>query len=546
MKYIQKNKIFSVQKKTYFKTILFLIIPTISFFISINQSLYFYDGYHWGLLLYTAESFNLGEKLYKDIFVHYGILSTILEAIILKISNNNFIYIFFTISLFYSASIFILSILINKIAGYKFAILGSLMIFFIHPFAISPWHNYTLFFLFNLYLLFSFSKIRIINLLGFFLLGTSVLFSESFIYACLLILIFDLILLLKFNKKDFFQKILFFILPIFLFFIYILNKNLFSYWYVNFALPSIFVNEILNTNIYNLIVNLFISLSFKAIKNFYSEPQWLFYSILIIANLFYFFKQLRNLNKLEINHNLILFRISFFSLIFLYNSIHLLSTYKLSTGTIIGIVVLIYLIKKIKNIDNKIIYVTFFFLLTAFNFEFYKNNTNPLYLYNYIKNESEKNNYFEYFNNQKWPNKTWNNLIFLDKKLYEINNSCSIKYSVNLSSDAFYSVILRKYFILDQKIPWFENNHRKHMNGYYNTLFNHYDNNFNIRIVNKLETKNLIIVTDRENYPIIYIQNHTIKLDEQMDYIKIPYSYHHKNKIIAYPKNCLINKIINN
>ena len=61
-----------------------LIVPIISFVNSINQAIYNFDGFHWGLILYSAENLNLGKIFYKEIFSLYGIFTTLLHALILK------------------------------------------------------------------------------------------------------------------------------------------------------------------------------------------------------------------------------------------------------------------------------------------------------------------------------------------------------------------------------------------------------------------------------------------------------------------------------
>ena len=72
--------------------ILLSIVPFFSLINSILQAQYEYDGFHWGLVLYTADSLNLGLLPYKEVFVHYGILTSKINAIILKIFSNNFLY----------------------------------------------------------------------------------------------------------------------------------------------------------------------------------------------------------------------------------------------------------------------------------------------------------------------------------------------------------------------------------------------------------------------------------------------------------------------
>ena len=63
MKKIEKYKFY----------LLLLIIPSISLVISIKQAIYNYDGYHWGLILFSAEGLNLGgNEIYPSLFQPFG------------------------------------------------------------------------------------------------------------------------------------------------------------------------------------------------------------------------------------------------------------------------------------------------------------------------------------------------------------------------------------------------------------------------------------------------------------------------------------------
>lgn len=527
------------------RIILFLIIPLISLFGSIYQAVYTYDSFHWGLLLFTGELINLGGKIYKDVFVHYGPLTTFLEALILKIFNNNIIYIFVAVSIFYSLSILLIQLFINKITDYKYAFIASLIIFFTHPFIISPWHNYTIFFIFNIYIFLKTLKNTLLENFSYFFLGLSILFSESFLYPCLLIFAFD-ILIHSFKNKLYYKnikinliKFIFFISPIIFFFIYLLYEDLLEFWLLHHSLPQMYLRDVLRMSFYDLFYNFFYNIFNYSFRRFFHEPQWFFYLILIILNIFYFIKTINNFSKIKKkNENLLLLLISFSSLVFLYNTLHNFAIFKFASGTIIGLIILIKKIESIKKIDTKIIIITFIFLLTFLGFEFIKNNSNLLYVSSQTKKESLKNSSFIYFDSQKWDDDTWNNLIFLEKNLIKISKACNVKYSANLSSDGFYSVILRRHLITDQKLPWYENKDKGYMNKYYNSFFNKFDNNFYLRTQDRIKNNEIIMTANKENFPTIEIQGQKIKLENKMKFIDIPYSYNHKKKIILIPNNC--------
>ena len=78
------------KKSFFYVNVVFFLI---SFFGSIFQSYFIYDPFHWGLAQSSLELFE-GSKPYKDIFIHYGFFYTLTNSIILKITNNDLIYIF--------------------------------------------------------------------------------------------------------------------------------------------------------------------------------------------------------------------------------------------------------------------------------------------------------------------------------------------------------------------------------------------------------------------------------------------------------------------
>lgn len=529
-------------------SLLLLIFPITSFVGSVWQAQYTYDGFHWGLLLFTAESLNLNQKIYNDIFIHYGPLSTILEFFILKIFENNIYFLFVIISFFYATTLLIIGLVIKKISNLIFALIGLIILFFIHPFVIAPWHNYTLFFFFSLYIFLIFHKNIITKGFSSIFLSFSILFSWTFLLPCLIIFIFDLIVLNISSKANLIKKIYNIILRIFIFFIplillffYIYSNNLLETFKDHHIFPKIIINDVLKVSYFTLVFNFFINIVITAFKNFISTPQYFFFLILIIFNIFYLtnFNNFIKLKKEKYLPELLI--VSFASIIFLYNTLNYFSVYKFSTGLVIGIIPLLSVIYNVKKIDNKIFIITFLLLISFSSFELTRNNSNLLYVNKNMKEDFSKNDYFPYFKNQIWDPEVWNNLIFLDNKAMEIKKKCTIKYAVNLTSDGYYAVIIRKYFSVDQKIPWYENNNYNTGSLFYDSFFVLFEKNFAQRVLQHMKNNELIILANQQNFPKINILNNQINFsDYNMSYIDIPYSYYNKKKIIIIPSNCKI------
>ena len=436
MKKIEKYKFY----------LLLLIIPSISLVISIKQAIYNYDGYHWGLILFSAEGLNLGGKPFEDVFIHYGLLSTKLNALILNIFTNNFIFVFTASSLAYAFSIFIQSILILRLTNIYFALLGSLIIFFLHPYANFPWHTYYIFFLFNIFLLLRFSSNYYLKYSSYTLLFSITLFSESFFIASIFIFLFDVFLLFSFKEKInvskykvFLIRLFFYIFPLIIFGFYLKLQNLYPAWQVYNGMGKIFL-EIIDKNLVEMFFHFFITLKNYSLDKFFIQPNWMIYSVLIIFNLFFLLNFiLKNFNKKISENDLILVVISFASLIFLYQAAHSFTIYKFACGLMIGIIVMLNSISKINNKENILIITTILFFYSFSSFGFSKTENNRLYVYNFQKNNNIKSDYFKYFKTQKWEKSTWNHLIAIDKNIKNIKDNCNINSGVNLSKDGLVS-----------------------------------------------------------------------------------------------------------
>ena len=531
-----------IKYKTY---IFFFTISLISFFYSVNQSLYNYDGFHSGLVLFSADGLNKNLIPYKEVFIHYGFLTTYVNSLILKLFDNNLVYIFSATSLSYSASLFILGILIKKFSSQNFSIIGLSIIFFLHPFTIYPWHSYYTFLLFNIFLILRVSDKLYFQRISYLFLSSTILFNESFKYASFLILLFDFTIQILKEKKinfDFFKnllaKLFLYLIPIIIFFSYIFTNELFEYWKVYSQMPKVFL-ELNNVEFYEILVHFFVTLKNNIISNLFQEPHWIIYVSLIIFNilyLFYFFFYRFIKKSLLSDNNLAL--ISFSSLVLLFQAAHSVTIFKMSCGLVVGFIVLFNFINSIKDKENKIIFLTTIFLLGLSCFEFVKNNSNSNYVYKYKKENFITNNYFDYFEHKKLDQNSWDHLIFTSKKIQYLKKNCKIDFAANISSDAFISVIMRDSIQVVQKIPWFEHKKNGWMNRYFNTFLKYYDKDLSDKINLKLEKKNIIIYTDRENFPILKIRDKKIDFSDKMNFLYLPYSYENKSKILIFPKIC--------
>ena len=71
-----------------YSRLLLIATPVVIVFFSLWQGAYDIDPHHWGLMLSNAKDLYEGLIPYKDIFIQYGILTTILQALAFGIGKN--------------------------------------------------------------------------------------------------------------------------------------------------------------------------------------------------------------------------------------------------------------------------------------------------------------------------------------------------------------------------------------------------------------------------------------------------------------------------
>ena len=176
-----------------------LFICLYSFYGSINQGSYIYDGFHWGLVASNANDFLNGKLPYKDFFVHYGFVTLLIQSIIYKIFSSIYSLIVLA-AITYIISIIIVFSIIKKFTSNNYCYLFLSIVFFFQPHVFYPWHTYFIFLFSTTGIAFYLRK----NYLSYFSFGLCIqlayLSSESF-KVCSYLTVFSAILILYFEKK---------------------------------------------------------------------------------------------------------------------------------------------------------------------------------------------------------------------------------------------------------------------------------------------------------------------------------------------------------
>ena len=486
------NKNFFYQNKFLFGILILIIF---SFLISFDVYVHVYDGHHHGLIFSNAIDLLEGKKPYKEIWIQYGFLTTFLHSLIINIFGNKLLYInIFTIAVYITSVLFI-SLTVNKLTNNFYAFLTFFIIICNHPIPWLPWANYIslLFLTIAIYLLqFKLNKFQ--YLAGFFL-GLVCLSRENyFIFIFPFILILFVLPFLHKGSKALSYRIAFnvffgFLIPLFIFFIYLFFNDLFFDWFKYLILPFLYVESVHNTTILNLIINFVIFFLSSSFFNFISEPQYLLISLILITSTIYVFRSLFLSNNINFNILLIGILCIFSSIVSINYEL-----FRLYTSVITGSILLIYLISKIKDNQFKNFAIFFLLSISSYSIIFYPEGNNKVF-----KNINKENSYefsnISYFKNQKWEKRKIDPLIQIYSLQKKIKNKCKIEYAGNFTFDAFYFIALESKNI--HIVPMIRAGDFD-KSAVQEQFFK--DGSFLIKINNELVNENIILLISENNY----------------------------------------------
>ena len=539
----------NLSKEKIFYKLLFIILPLISFFFSLYQLNHQYDGHHHGVIFSITEDFLIGKIPYQDFLPHYGIFFVYLNSIFIKIFSNSIYGTYFLLSMSKGLILFMFAMIINEKFNEKIAITTMFIMFMLQPFVDTPWPDYLFFFLLllSIYILIT-SKNNYSLFISGIIYSLAGLTKDNFIIFLFIGLILFAILLyfLKSVKKKNFHNdfiniywITGFLIPLIIFFIYLKHNLIFDEYLNHFKIGGLatryYCTSVIDTFFLRALDCGFISLKLlfeNSYTKIFTEPYWLFFLIIIITNVIFimnitFFDKEKNMNK----EKKLMILISFLSLILFSNNLYFLTIQKLFTGVSIGIIVMIYLIQKLKSpIDRYAIYAIFcVFLINGLQFA--RTSNNPTYP-TYSKKYNDKSSSIEFLQFKQLSKEEWMQLNDFKSLTTMIKENCPfIKYSTNLTNDVFYRIILKKNFDLLNFIPFAPKN------KFISEMYKSFDNDYYLKLNKEIYNQNVIIAVDNT-----LVLNIDFKDNQDLYLVKnIKYNNYGSNFINIYlPKNCKI------
>ena len=524
--------------------LLFCIAPIISLIGGIWQGQFINDGYHWGFIFSNALELLNGKKPFEEIFIQYGLGTTLIHSFVLFLFEKNIFSIVVFTSLIYSISLYLIGNITYKLTNnFFYSLFSSVSVFLIYPWPTSPWPNFISFFFIVLFYRLYISSSSKINFISGIMLGMSY-FSLTIVYNFVIILFLTLLLILFFFFKkpylNYIKKKIYvmsgFLLVIFLFLIYLIYFNLLDTWFLYQKIPFI-LSDHYNISLIHKFFEYINFLYIYSFSNFIYEPQFIFYAIIFTVNVGYLiinFIYLIKKNYKKINQNLLVLNLLVFSLNF---KSQLYGMDKLATSLSLGVITLFYIINNLKKNEDKIIlnFIIFFIIFFSLIFSFEMTNShfngNRYIHYQDLKNTDNKIRIknISYFSFQKWNKNTWYPLIEYINYQKKVKKSCNIEYAVNLTSQSYFFVLFD--FKKIQLIPFIIKTHKE-------ILMEYFEPNLIYDIQKLINDDNLLILTFENNEKILDLKNYYLskKINLNKYNGKISNYYY-----IYLPKKCVIN-----
>ena len=522
--------------------VIFIVIPVISLIGGLWQNQFIYDGYHWGFIHTNALELLNGKEPYSEIFLEYGILSVLVNSLLLIIFDKDLFSLIAFTCLCYSISLYLIgkiSYKLTKSSIYSFFLVA--VIFLLYPWPTSPWSNFYSFMFscifISSYLSENLKKSYIGGIsLALAYLSLTTIFNFIIPFYFLSIILIVILFRKTLPKKDVLKLknvLVSFFFMISIYFIYLIYQNLFDIWLVYQKLPFIFNNAFEGYSILGFLFKYVNFVFLYPYKNFILEPQWSLYSIFIISNFFLICLNVKNLYtkyEIEINSKLLFINLYIFSLNF-YGQV--LGLEKLATTMSLGAISLMILIIKIKSNDTKlivnfiIIFISLYGLIFTFNLKDSKiSGIRHAHLQELEgRDKKVKNKKFQYYKTQKWDKKQWDVLTTISKVQNKININCKIKFGANLTVDNFYHSLIKYEKI--QVIPFFF----KHTGD---ILRSHIEPELIFKIQDQINKDNIFIITTEDNDKLFKLNDYDQPLLIELQNKKVIKEYIK----IFFPKNC--------
>lgn len=436
----------------------FWVISVILFagIFSLWQGIYSVDPHHWGIALSNAKDLLDGLAPYRDIAIGYGILTPLVQGALFEYTSQSLISIQVATVAFYSLGLWVLFRLAQSLTHdprLSFYIVCSCVL--IHPVVIYPWPNYIAFPLLigGTFYLVKDKPTKIESFISGLLFSLATLARAEYLMVAIFIFFAAPVINLFANHATWRNSLVQFfflmsglLLPLGIFGIYLIATDLVGYWFgLSWTLPFVATPKLFQHMGGIRIFDSFIRVAIWGFSQL--NVRLIVIYLMILVNVIFCLVYLFRLSSMHKQAGLI--KVSILSLLCVGQLLHLPEIFRVATGSIIGLIIVYVLLKKIK-LDH------IFFILTSIIFIFV---LPPITV--------ESGNYFvpsketvssakmvhepAIFKYQLWPEPVTEYYTHLSNDMTSIKNlNCGVKYHFNYAIDVFLHVIspFKKYQVL--------------------------------------------------------------------------------------------------
>ncbi|MFY9138685.1 hypothetical protein [Zwartia sp.] len=433
-----------------------ILVIFFSGIFSLWQGIYSVDPHHWGLMLSNTKDLLDGLAPYRDVAIGYGILTPLIQGALFELTSQSLISIQVVTVACYGLGLWILfrlAVSLTQDPRLSFYVLCSCVL--IHPVVIYPWPNYIAFpFLIGgVFYLVKDNPTKLESFTSGLLFSLAMLTRSEYVAVAIFILFVAPGINLYANHatwrtslSQFFFSMGGLFLPLSIFGIYLTANDLAEYWFgLSWTLPFVATPKLFAHMNGISIFDSFIRIAIWGFSQL--NLRLIVIYLMILVNVIYCLVLLFRRSSLSKQAGLV--KTSILSLVCVGQILHLPEIFRVATGSIIGLIIVYVLLKKIK-LDHV------FFILTSIIFIFVLPPTTV-----------ESGNYFvpsketisnakmvrepAIFKYQLWPEPVTEYYTQLSNDMASIKNlNCGVKYHFNYSIDVFLHVIspFKKYQVL--------------------------------------------------------------------------------------------------
>lgn len=462
-----------------FPDLLVVACCLVSLGLSVIESRVNTDTHHWGLMYGNAADLHQGLVPYREIFIQYGWLTTLIQSFSLNIFGNRVVSVGIITGIFYAINIYLSYCLWQKILNKWLSSISAVLMFLVHGYIIYPWSNYFAYTFLLASLLFITSSPEKPHKYLFtgFLVGLSLLARLSLLPVLAPFYLYFLLIFFVYSPKKSWRfnltNIVFFHLGIIVvwvvFLIYLLQESAFRDWQAQtFTILKVYQSSVF---ILRFLSGLIFGNTFGV-----TDIRSILYSIIFFDALIIWLNLLLTPKRQQITErDKILFLFSSVILFGYFHALHIYEVFRLQNSASLGFGLLIL---SLDNLSTKFrqwkglvftIPVVCLFLYLSQTLLF----TNTSSVYHrweqdwWLSNQLEEPENVEILKGKLSDEETRNYYQVITQKIISYQRKCQLDYLVNLSPDSyilflsksikkvqispFYSKILEREIFPDEK-----------------------------------------------------------------------------------------------